>query len=69
MDLNGVVNEEDLASLIRAFTNHDMLGDLNLDGELDGADFALYLMALEEQPKNCEINGNEKSLLGSTSSD
>ena len=69
VDLNGVVNEEDLASLIRAFTNHDMLGDLNLDGELDGADFALYLMALEEQPKNCEINGNEKSLLGSTSSD
>ena len=61
VDLNGVVDESDLVALMSAFAAKNMIADLNLDGQLDSEDIAMYLIALEEQESkvnSCGAVGN-----------
>ncbi|MCE9619603.1 MAG: hypothetical protein K8R92_06815 [Planctomycetes bacterium] len=48
MDLDGEVNQDDLTAMMSAFVTVDMIGDINLDGQIDGADFGLLLLAIED---------------------
>jgi hypothetical protein len=55
--LDGAVNDSDLVDLMRAFETHDLIADLNHDGEFDGSDIALFLMALEENAQEVSFDG------------
>ena len=57
VDLNGVVDESDLVALMSAFAAKNMIADLNLDGQLDSEDIAMYLIALEEQESKVNSSG------------
>ena len=57
VDLNGVVDESDLVALMSAFAAKNMIADLNLDGQLDSEDIAMYLIALEEQESKVNASG------------
>jgi subtilisin-like proprotein convertase family protein len=50
-DLNGVVDDRDLTSLLLAFETLNPNADINLDGEIDGADIGLLLLMFDDRTR------------------
>ena len=58
MNLDGLVDNDDLVAMMRAFQAQDDIADINLDGEIDGADLSLFLLALEDQAEQAALVGD-----------
>ena len=43
---------------MRAFQAQDDIADINLDGEIDGGDLSLFLLALEDQAEQAALVGD-----------
>ena len=58
MNLDGLVDNDDLVAMMRAFQAQDDIADINLDGEIDGGDLSLFLLALEDQAEQAALVGD-----------